>query len=254
MKKNNDERIRVIIGVHRDQYLFKQVLLANAGINAIILALVVYFLGINSYSSIYLISVILSVLATIIVLVGVDRSSLVRTIALLPSILLTHNIILIIGSGSHFFGPTFSFFVIFSLTYIISMTFYEVWAITRDLKFMPTARKNLGNKEGFNYYCKPDLGANLLQLSPIKRTSGWILFGIWGVLQKIVMAFLLFLLIASFLFKEVGEGFIVTWFLLSISGIIFSILARPLLVIILSQQLAVFTLEKELNAEKRKQK
>jgi hypothetical protein len=60
--------------------------------------------------------------------------------------------------------------------------------------------------------------------------------------------FLFFL--ASFLFIDAEDGYLVSDFLFSIGGIILGVMGRPMLVAIGAEQVAVFMLEKEFNSKK----
>ena len=248
--EHNSKSIFVVTGVNSNELMFKKITIANAGVNILILAVILFFFGVNFYSSLYLISVFLSTLATIAVLSGLDKYSWLRMMTQLPSLLVTHNIIIIIGSASSYIGKELSFCVVASLLYILFMTLYEVRGIKRNPKFFQTAKNGLEKKIGLNYYCKPELGANLLHLSPIKRSDAWIRIGILGFLQKIMIAVILLLLFFSFFFANVGEDHLVSGFFFSIAGILTGIMGRPTLVTLSALLLAVFMLEKELNSGK----
>jgi hypothetical protein len=248
LTEDRPEKVRIVTGIDRTQYLFKTVVLANALINIVILSLIWYFFGLNFYSLLYLILAFMAVLATVAILTGFDRYSFIRIVCFLPSLMVTPNIIIIVGSGSHHFGREFSLLVAFSLLYILSMTLYEVLAIKKNPTFIKTAKKGLG-KVDLNYYCKPEMSMNLLELSPIKRNSAWIRTGIIGLIQRLAIGVMILLLIASFLFKSAEDGYLVTWFFLSIAGVILGIMGRPMLVALSAEQVAVYYLQRELNSE-----
>jgi hypothetical protein len=240
-------RIKIIAAFDRSAPYFKTAFIANASLSLLTLALVGYFIGVNIYTSIYLILVSVLVSATFVMLIGFSRS-FIRTMILLPSFFMPHNMIIFSGSVSEYFGSNFSYFVTLSFFYIWCMTLYEVLEIKRNSLFLHTAKNSL-DKTGSNYYCKPEMSTNLLHLSPIKRSSGWIRVGIFGVFQKIVIGLLVLLLISSILFKEIGDGYLFSGFLLSIAGVLISIMGRPMLIALVVEQVAVFILEKELNSK-----
>jgi hypothetical protein len=245
----HSDRIRIVAGFDQITPYFKKAFAANIGVNLTILAMVLYSFGMNFYSLLYLVCVLLSVLATIPVLAGFDRYSFIRVIIILPTLLMTHNIIIIVGSASSYFGAEFSICVAFSLLYIFFMTIYEILTIKKNSAFLKTAKKGLG-KIGTDYYCKPEMSLNLLDLSSIKRNSAWIRAGTIGFLQKITIVLMFLFFLASFLFIDAEDGYLVSDFLFSIGGIILGVMGRPMLVAIGAEQVAVFMLEKEFNSKK----
>jgi hypothetical protein len=242
-------KVRIMTGSNRSGNNFNKAFLLNACVNLVTIALVLHFFGTNFYSLLYLFIVCISLVATLAILINFQGYSFIRSMVLLPSFLMSYNTIIIVGSASSNFGGIFSISVALSLMYVICMTVYEVRSITKKTTFINTAKKSL-EKVGAVYYYKPDFSEKLLDLSPIKRNSGWIRYGILGYLQKIFIVIMFLFIAASFYIMEVEESYLASGFLLSIAGIIFGILSRPMIVAFSAEQIATFILEKELNAKK----